>query len=245
VKREGWGQTPWTRVEETAIRTRGFDEGHEFVLLVKLDGASPPVWLPPTRIWLAFERYGIEGLASVIESRVQGAGGTVVAETAVDLAAKIARELSFKDERAAWLSSEKAVRDAEVEVERVVNEFQRIANAVNSSVPSIQISFARKENNFWTVSSHGVRIGISWMRTFVNNLNRSGLTIVLSKGGHVQDGFVFVAPTEVSRIHYNVDLDLSRKIGWREKEGDMHFFTSSHLADQWLTRLLDQVREGT
>lgn len=47
--REGWGQTKWTRVEETAIRTGGFNEGHEFALLVKLDSANPPIWLPPTR----------------------------------------------------------------------------------------------------------------------------------------------------------------------------------------------------
>jgi hypothetical protein len=62
--REGWGQTKWTRVEETAIRTRGFNEGHEFALLVKLDSTNPPIWLPPTRLYLGFERYRIDGVAS-------------------------------------------------------------------------------------------------------------------------------------------------------------------------------------
>jgi len=242
--RQGWGKSKWTRVEENAIRSRGFDEGHEFALLVKLDASNPPIWLPPTRIWLAFERYGIEGLASVIESRVQGAGGTIAEENAVDHAAKIARELSFKDEREAWLSSEKAVRVAEAEVESLISEFQRIAEGINRSVKSIQVSFAHSGDNFWALSSYGVRVGISWARTFLNSLNRSGLTIVLSKGGHIQDGFTFVEPTEVARTHYHADMDLSKRIGWREKQGDNNFFTSGQLADQWVKALLDQVREG-
>ena len=30
--RENWGKTPWTRIEETAIRNRAYDEGYDFVL---------------------------------------------------------------------------------------------------------------------------------------------------------------------------------------------------------------------
>ncbi len=41
--RQGWGETKWTRVEENAIRARGFEEGHDFVLLVKLDATDVPV----------------------------------------------------------------------------------------------------------------------------------------------------------------------------------------------------------
>ncbi len=178
--REGWGQTRWTRVEETAIRTRGFDEGHEFVLLVNLDATSPPRWLPPTRLYLGFERYGIDGIVSAIESRVQGAGGTIVGVSAVDHAAKIARNLSFNDERTAWLDSEKAVNDADLEVETLINEFERITREVNKHVKEIQIVFGRPEASFCSLSIKGVSLGVTWHRTFANNLNRSGLGIILS-----------------------------------------------------------------
>jgi hypothetical protein len=104
--REGWGQTKWTRVEETAIRTRGFNEGHEFALLVKLDRASPPVWLPPTRLYLGFERYGIDGVASSVESRVQSAGGSVKSDNAVDHALRLEREVSFTSKRNTWRYSD-------------------------------------------------------------------------------------------------------------------------------------------
>src|SRR5438270_2107609 len=39
--REGWGQTRWTRVEETAIKTRWFNEGFSFLLVIALDQKEP------------------------------------------------------------------------------------------------------------------------------------------------------------------------------------------------------------
>src|SRR3954470_21148933 len=56
LHRENWGQTDWTRVEETAIRNRGFKEGYDFLIFVPLDASAKPKWLPKTRIWVGFER---------------------------------------------------------------------------------------------------------------------------------------------------------------------------------------------
>lgn len=45
--RNHWGSTKWTRIEETAIKNRGFDEGYDFLLVVPLDGStSIPDWVP-------------------------------------------------------------------------------------------------------------------------------------------------------------------------------------------------------
>ena len=75
VHREQWGQTPWTRVEETAIKNRGLEEGWDFLLLIRLDMSAPiPKWLPKTRIWLGFDKYGINGAASAIEALVHSRG---------------------------------------------------------------------------------------------------------------------------------------------------------------------------
>src|SRR5437870_578606 len=34
--RDGWGATPWTRIEQTAIQNRAMREGWDFLLFVKL-----------------------------------------------------------------------------------------------------------------------------------------------------------------------------------------------------------------
>ncbi len=49
--RDGWGQTPWTRIEETAIKNRAFEKGWNFLLLINLDNNSClPTWIPKTYI---------------------------------------------------------------------------------------------------------------------------------------------------------------------------------------------------
>jgi len=58
--REEWGKTKWTRIEETAIRNRGHEEGYDFTLLVQLEpSAKMPKWLPKTRIYFGFDRWGV------------------------------------------------------------------------------------------------------------------------------------------------------------------------------------------
>jgi hypothetical protein len=67
--RDGWGETPWTRIEETAIRNRAYNEGYDFLVLVPLDkNATIPRWLPRTQLWVGFDRWGATGAASVIEA---------------------------------------------------------------------------------------------------------------------------------------------------------------------------------
>jgi hypothetical protein len=68
--REKWGTTSWTRIEETAIRNRAYEEGYDFVLFIPLQKpARLPKWLPKTQIWTDLERWGNEGAAAIIEER--------------------------------------------------------------------------------------------------------------------------------------------------------------------------------
>jgi hypothetical protein len=61
--RDGWGQTPWTRVEEAAIKDRFLEQGWEWLLFVMLDDFStPPVWLPKAEIRLNYSQYGLDQL---------------------------------------------------------------------------------------------------------------------------------------------------------------------------------------
>lgn len=102
--RAGWAETPWTGVEQTAIQERGFRRGWDFFVFVPLDGTPPPDWLPKTRIWFDFARFGMAGLATIVEARFEDAGGTPKVETAVELAKRLRREQDADVERvlAGW-----------------------------------------------------------------------------------------------------------------------------------------------
>lgn len=106
--RKGWGETPWTRIEETAIRNRAFEEGYDFVMFAPLEKSpAVPQWLPKTQIWIGLDRWGVKGAAIAIESRVQEAGGSPREEILEVRAARLSREITKEKERKAFLNSEK------------------------------------------------------------------------------------------------------------------------------------------
>lgn len=102
--RDAWGGTKWTRIEETAIKSRHLDEGPKFLVVASLDGKHP-IWYPDTWIWGDLERYGIDGLATVIETKVRQLGGEVRSESVADYAAGRDREISFVEDCRAWKNS--------------------------------------------------------------------------------------------------------------------------------------------
>jgi len=62
LHRKNWGSVSFTRVEQTAIKNRGFQEDWGFLLVIPLDSPSTvPDWYPITRIWYDFNLYGVDG----------------------------------------------------------------------------------------------------------------------------------------------------------------------------------------
>lgn len=76
--RQPWGETPWTRVEQTAITERCLQTGWDSLMFVELDETSArPTWLPNTHVRFALKAYGLEQLAGAVKARVQEHGGKV------------------------------------------------------------------------------------------------------------------------------------------------------------------------
>ena len=139
--REGWGKTPWTRIEETAIRNRAFENGYEFVKFIPLeDKPSVPKWLPRTQLWIGLKRWGIAGAASVIEARIEELGGEPQEETVEDRATRLERSMNFEIERKKFLNSELGVNSANKEFEALRVELERLIDSVNGVVSSIPLS---------------------------------------------------------------------------------------------------------
>lgn len=58
--RGGWGETPWTRVEQTAIQERCLADGWDRLLVVVLDDAAPPKWIPQLNLYLDLRAFPFE-----------------------------------------------------------------------------------------------------------------------------------------------------------------------------------------
>jgi hypothetical protein len=138
--RDGWGETAWTRIEQTAIRNRAHDFGYDFAVFISLDGSAPPRWVPRTRIYVGFERFGVDGAAAVLEARVVDLGGAAHPERLEDAAARKARELDFAQKSKTALEFDDGVRAFNRMKEELVQALESASARVNENQGHFKLS---------------------------------------------------------------------------------------------------------
>ena len=241
--REGWGGTPWTRIEETAIRNRAFDEGYDFTLFIPLD--RPPVtppWLPKTRIWIGLDRWGVEGAASVIEARIQEAGGAPRAETVEERAARLRREIVAAEQRQAFLRSGEGVAAAAEELKALFAQIAHLADRISD--PETRLTFrVEQDDRKLVVYSHGFSVSVAWSLQWGNSLEHSSLYVKLWEGAvPIRGRIPGEYPKELEKYDFDFDVISAGEQGWREAGKKKEFVVTSALADRCMTLLLKRVR---
>lgn len=248
--RKNWGQTSWTRIEQTAIRNRAYEKGYDFVLFIPLD--SPPTvpeWLPKTQLWIGLERWGIEGAASVIEARVQEAGGKPKEDTIANRAARIEREIKNEEARNKLLNSDDGVKAAYQEANQLFCELEQLRNSVteqtniNFETHKFGMNEVNIENGLNLYSS-GLTLTHCWYNRYSNMLDNSGLYVRIWQG---KSGFPNIINFEdLVKLHESIfDFDMigKSKYGWRERKNPRRFYNSKELANYNMKLFLDKIRD--
>lgn len=246
--RDGWGQTKWTRIEETAIKTRAFNAGWDFLLVIGLGTApSPPLWLPPTKIWLGWDQFGLKGAEAVIHARIGEAGGVAHDESSVDRAKRLARAAAEEQVLQRRLRSDEGVRLARASFEEL---FAQLSDAVTeitkpradgtsveigceenrqqSMYPAIVVRTSR-----WSVMFH-------WEQQYANSLDGSALVVTRVAGAVFFDGYARKR-REVTRRSYNFRLDGDGAPIWVNDKKEDERISSRMLAEQELAWLIDKI----
>jgi hypothetical protein len=245
--RENWGQTHWTRIEETAIRNRAFEEGYDFTLFIPLDpNHTVPKWLPKTQLWYGLDRWGIQGAASVIESKIQGAGGDIHETTVTEDAAVLAQEIDEAKNENKFLNSPQGVASANTEVQELFAQVKKLSEEASNQ--DIKIEFAMK-NDECVAYSNGVSLLFVWIYQYNNSLEESELLVRFLKGiaqpgghcGHYRDT---ERPVTLKQWQFNYGLDNQEHKGWRESSDSRLFRTSTQLAGYSLKELLARIRQS-
>ena len=229
--RTEWGTTPWTRIEETAIRNRAYTEGYDFTICVCMDQSKLKDWVPKTHIWFDMARWGVEGAASAIESRVTRAGGVVRPETAAELAVRIQREKRADSDRQSFLQSRQGFEAACRELDLLFQELDQISGG-----------------------SQGMILGPERTKRVVSVASR-GFKLVFALGKAVDEPIPKLDMTEwdgpafglqypgmgepLRRVVFTFDRDVGRGLGWRRSNGT--FLSTSQLADWGVKELLQRV----
>ncbi|MBT3188222.1 MAG: hypothetical protein HN736_13290 [Anaerolineae bacterium] len=244
IYRNEWGDSPWTRIEETAIRNRAYEEGYAFVIFIPVeDSAKLPRWLPKTQLWVGFKRWGLEGAASVIEARVQEAGGEPREESATDKAARMQRQIDAEVARKAFLNSIEGVKAALEEVNNLFAFFESISAEIRGK-SGFEINCKRVNDRKMDICAIGYCLAIDWNYSSWNTLDRSYLSISTWNGLPPRSGRNFLEkPKQVSKSKFNFDRKWTENVGWVDS-GESQFLSTERLAEYILKKLMGRVHKG-
>lgn len=237
--RAAWGQTPFTRIEETALRNRAFEQGYDFVLFIPIDPSpTVPAWLPKNRIWIGLERWGEHAAASVIEARVQETGDTPRQETAADSACRLARELAADRRRKQFQGSAAGVQAAEHEAQRLIDVLERVLQAETG----LTFTFERYDAQIrCLLSCEGFHVSVQWSNDISNNLSEARLIVMLWKGHTVMHGGIYRGqPEHLSETKLQFDGGPDDSPRWRRNANES--YSTPDCADFIVRMLIDRVR---
>jgi hypothetical protein len=180
LHREEWGQTPFTRIEETAIRNRAFGEGYDFTIFIPTDGKGVPKWVPKTQLYVGLERWGPEAAAAVIEAAVQRQGGEARPETAADQATRMQRQRQFVEDQKTFRDGAAGIAAARAAWTTLKEELPVKVKALAAQSLPIAARTGRGQEVF--VYGLGLWMVVSWRHPFVNTLDDSALSVEFWNG---------------------------------------------------------------
>lgn len=175
--RKEWGRTPWTAVEEAAIKERALQTRFtSFLPVVLADAAALPIWIPRFMLYISDENNTRSEAAAVIRARAQETGATLRARTAVDDARAYMRAERSLIDRLRVLNSEEGVRRAMNAVEDLNGAISGLVSEIRSREPKLPLEHETTATMSYLVSPY-VSTTTSWEVEYSNTLSGSLLQV--------------------------------------------------------------------
>lgn len=180
--RDGWGSTPWTRMEEEAIRGRAYDEGYDFLKFIPLDeNQAVPKYLPKTHLWINVLRFGAKGAASAIEARLSELGVQTRVESAVDRATRLHRSMEFGKKREAFARSMEGVNSSNASFDAIEKSLRTKIEEIEAAGISWKFVMKRHQRTI-VVLGLNKYLNVQWNYSYANSLDGAHLDIELWDG---------------------------------------------------------------
>ncbi len=240
--RQEWGETPFTRIEQTAIRNRAFEDGFDFTLFVPTDGTKAlPGWIPKTQLWYGLEQYGMTGAAAVVEARLQELGGEPKAESAADRAARFQRVRAFEEARKAFGRSYQGVNQANKAFEAAMVALgEKVADISSAPAGGLQQLRLTQHGGIWLLRGLGGAMTIDWQRHYANSLEEASLVVRMFDGVPGLPGIMVIDPVKrLGQLRFEYDMLSMDMFGYVETSNRHRTFTEDALAEHLLKFYLD------
>ena len=243
--RDGWGRTPWTRVEEASIQERCLKDGWDRLLVVNLDGSKPPAWLPAVNLYLDLETFPFDQAIGAIKRQAQQLGGDVKPQSPTDVARtklhaadfdRGTKEL-FRTPHGIQLADEAVIRASD----HLFGELRKISDEGNRNWSVVS---GRDDASYGVVRVQGCSALFNWVR-YANDCNGSELTVRVFQAGfeipeEQRAGKYFIRFGEDERPVFQGTLKVTRHpalgVAWNYQN---KIVTSEYVAEEILSRMVD------
>jgi hypothetical protein len=234
--RKGWGETPWTRIEQTAITDRCLAEGWDGLVFVALDNAARPRWVPDTKIHFDLTNYPLNQLVGAIKLRAQELGAELRPETPRERARRAQAIVDFENETRALFKGQKGVDCAREQAVALCDLLQAEIEGV-AQEENIEINFARGTQHgiAWTTPTAGLTSGFSSAINVIDDdsyfqasLYKHRILLPGQGGHYYEPDMPLVHRQNRFEVHRSPDLGFC----WRDGSGDL--LSSASLANRIL-----------
>jgi hypothetical protein len=244
--REGWGKTPWTRVEDSAVSERCFKGGWTSLMFVELEKAKTPDWLPGTHIRFNFKDYGLDQLIGAIKMRVQEQGGTIKPLDALTRAKQVKAEASYLEDRNRLLRDGAFIHGVHEAIRATLAQVGELANKLRTE-HGMDVSFG-SQDRMGVLRSGFVSVGIGWKQPIFNLVgdyekDECFLRVAEFSGLLALPGeqrWYVEAPKLLKETRFKADVTFDRTLEWRV-DGKHETVPASQLADRIVRMFLDLV----
>jgi hypothetical protein len=246
LHRNDWGKSPWTKIEETAIRNRGYEFGYDFVTFIPLDKpVNVPLWMPKNRLWVGLDRWGIESAAAVIEARIQEFGGNIKIETVADKVLKAQEEIKDSQRRAIILGNSEGLELMHKEFGTLVSTFKQQLDEIKSTLTDWHLNITDNQHQGIDIISYGYYLTIHLYPHASNTPEGTWIFISFWDGIFNEIGnkiHRFKEYTQFGEDNLKFDISKQNEYGWSDKENGRNFRLTNKVVEQWLTKFFNAVK---
>lgn len=165
-------------------------------------------------------------------------------EDPFDEAARLGARLNYEQQRNSWRQSERGVESARLELDKLFTELERLGQDMNTKGHPFNITFNRDDKEHCTLLMGEYGLSVNWsygMFRIANSIEETCLVLTLFKKGNILDRQAKL----FRRIEFDLDLNESLQIGWKERAFKRRFIHTSDLAKEVIKELLKFFDEQT
>lgn len=231
-----WGTTPWTAIEEKAIRKRASVEGFDFLLCIPLDNPpETPKYLPQTRIWSGLSKLGVKGAAITIEELLLSLKGGSKPELKTNTKTQIKIKPQFEVESSKFLESVSGLEIAALELKKLFLALETEKNKFQKSDKNFPIIY-NKSDRKCTVQYGEFSI------MFYSQIEKSNLRMDLPLYFELQKHDTSSNTLNILAVEeYHFEVKKVGVYGWIKDADNDLFISSKKLAEDSITLLLSQT----